>query len=110
MKLVSFDVAASPVNAQPNATLGSRTLTALDLKSAVPIAKLVFVARSSDVPLAAVADKVPLVQVRNASVKDFGVVDMLSPAGVEVGLHSIPIERGLAHGNGTTSPIPMPIE
>jgi hypothetical protein len=110
MKLVSFDVAASAVDAEPNATLGSRTLTALDLKSTVPVTKLVFVARSSDVPLAAMADEVALVEVRNPSVKDFGVVDVLSPDSVEVGLNAISVERNFSLTHGASCPIPMPVQ
>jgi hypothetical protein len=110
MKLVSFDVAPSAVDAEPNATFWPWTLAALDLKSTVPIAKLVFVARSSDVPLAAVADKVPLVEIGYPSVKNFCVVDMLSPDRIEIGLNAIPVERNFSLTHGASSPIPMPVK
>ena len=110
MKLVSLDVAASAVDAQPNSAFRSWTLAALDLKSAVPIAKLVFVARGSDVPLAAVPDEVPLVEIGYPSVKDFCVVDVLSPDSVKIGLNAISVERNFSLTHGTASPIPMPIE
>ena len=61
MELVTLDLAASAVDAKPNATFGSRTLTAFDLESSEPITKFVFVARGSDVPLTFVPDEVTLV-------------------------------------------------
>lgn len=109
MKLVTLDFAASSIDTQPNATFGSRALAPFNLKSTVTIDKLVFVARRPDVPLAAMADVVLFVQIRHPGIENFGVVYMLCPACVEVGLHSIAVEIYLALAHGASAPLPVPI-